>query len=50
VVITFGPGATVKMDVLVRRTAAGWLGDDTTCTGQGTATSIYATPPPPCPG
>jgi hypothetical protein len=50
VVITFGPGATVKIDLLVRRTAAGWLADDTTCTGQGTATSIYSATPPPCPG
>ncbi len=50
VVLTFGPGATVKMDVLVRRTAAGWLADDTTCSGTGTSTSIYSTTPPPCPG
>lgn len=50
VVLTFGPGATVKIDLLVRRTAAGWLADDTTCTGQGSATSIYSATPPPCPG
>jgi hypothetical protein len=50
IVITFGPSATVKIDVLVRRTAAGWLADDTTCTGQGTTTSIYSAAPPPCPG
>ena len=50
VVLTFGPGATVKMDVLVRRTAAGWLADDTSCTDGGGATSIYSTTPPPCPG
>jgi hypothetical protein len=50
VTLVFGPGATVKIDVLVRRTAAGWLGDDTTCTGQGTPSSIYAPSPPPCPG
>jgi len=50
VVLTFGPGATVKIDLLVRRTAAGWLADDTTCTGEGTSTSIYSATPPPCPG
>jgi hypothetical protein len=50
VVLTFGPGATVKIDLLVRRTAAGWLADDTTCTGQGSSTSIYGPAPPPCPG
>jgi hypothetical protein len=50
VVLTFGPGATVKIDLLVRRTAAGWLADDTTCTGTGTSTSIYSATPPPCPG
>jgi hypothetical protein len=50
VTLVFGPGASVKIDVLVRRTAAGWLADDTTCTGQGSATSIYAASPPPCPG
>jgi len=50
VVLTFGPGATVKLDVVVRRTAAGWLADDTTCSGTGTSTSIYGSAPPPCPG
>jgi hypothetical protein len=50
VVITFGPGATEKIDVLVRRTAAGWLADDTTCSGTGSSTSIYSSTPPPCPG
>lgn len=50
VVLTFGPGATVKIDLLVRRTAAGWLADDTTCTGEGSSTSIYSSAPPPCPG
>ena len=50
VVLTFGPGATVKIDVRILRTAGGWVGDDTTCTGQSTQTSIYAQNPPPCPG
>jgi hypothetical protein len=50
VVITFGPSATVKIDVRVLRTAGGWVADDTSCTGQGEQTSIYAQSPPPCPG
>ncbi|HZS15368.1 MAG TPA: hypothetical protein VFC09_12290 [Candidatus Dormibacteraeota bacterium] len=50
VVLVFGPAATVKIDLLVRRTAAGWLADDTSCTGQGSQTSIYSAAPPPCPG
>ncbi|HEV7678179.1 MAG TPA: hypothetical protein VGQ42_06390 [Candidatus Dormibacteraeota bacterium] len=50
VVITFGPSATVKIDVRVLRTAGGWVADDTSCTGQGAQTSIYAQNPPPCPG
>jgi hypothetical protein len=50
VVITFGPGATLKIDVRVLRTAGGWVADDTSCTGQGEQTSIYVQNPPPCPG
>jgi hypothetical protein len=50
VVLTFGPGVSVTIDVRVLRTSGGWLGDDTTCTGQGEQTSIYAPNPPPCPG
>lgn len=50
VVLTFGPGVTVAIDVSVLRTAGGWLADDTTCTGGGSPTSIYAQSPPPCPG
>jgi len=50
VVLTFGPGATVKIDLRVLQTSGGWMGDDTTCTGQAETTSIYGTSPPPCPG
>jgi hypothetical protein len=50
VTITFGPGATLKIDVRILRTAGGWVADDTSCTGQGEKTSIYAQNPPPCPG
>ncbi|MDQ6712008.1 MAG: hypothetical protein M3Z28_02315 [Candidatus Dormibacteraeota bacterium] len=49
VVLDFGAGATVKLDVTVLQTAGGWYASDTSCTGQdATATSIYATTPPPC--
>lgn len=50
VVLTFGPGVTVTIDLRALRTAGGWLGDDTTCSGQDESTSIYAQNPPPCPG
>jgi hypothetical protein len=50
VVLTFGPAAKVTIDLRVMRTDSGWLGDDTTCTGQGEDTSIYVQNPPPCPG
>ena len=48
VMLTFGPGATVAIDVRVLRTSGGWFADDTTCTGQGEQTSIYVQNPPPC--
>ena len=48
ILLTFGPAATMTLDVMVLRTAGGWLADDTTCTGQGSSTSIYTQNPPPC--
>ena len=49
VVLVFGGGSTVKLDVTVLRTDGGWFASDTSCTGQDpTATSIYAASPPPC--
>jgi hypothetical protein len=49
VVLDFGAGTTVKLDVTVLQTAAGWYASDTSCTGQDPqATSIYAATPPPC--
>jgi hypothetical protein len=49
VVLDFGAGITVKLDVTVLRTAVGWYASDTSCTGQDAqATSIYAASPPPC--
>ena len=49
VVLDFGGGTTVKIDVTVLRTPNGWFASDTSCTGQDpTATSIYATAPPSC--
>jgi hypothetical protein len=49
VVLDFGAGTTVKLDVTVLRTAVGWYASDTSCTGQDAqATSIYAASPPPC--
>jgi len=50
VVLSFGPGVTVTVDLRALRTAGGWLADDTTCTGSGEQTSIYTQNPPPCPG
>lgn len=50
VVLTFGPGIRVAIDLRVLQTSGGWLADDTTCTGQGETTSIYVQNPPPCPG
>ncbi len=49
VVLDFGAGPTVKLDITVLRTAGGWYASDTSCTGQDPqATSIYAASPPPC--
>jgi hypothetical protein len=49
VVLDFGTGTTVKLDVTVLRTAGGWFASDTSCTGQDPqVTSIYAASPPPC--
>ncbi len=49
VVLDFGGGTTVKIDVTVLRTAGGWFASDTSCTGQDPqATSIYAQMPPAC--
>jgi hypothetical protein len=49
VVLDFGAGTTVKLDVTVLQTASGWFATDTSCTGQDAqATSIYAASPPPC--
>ena len=49
VVLDFGGGTTVKIDVTVLRTPTGWFASDTSCTGQdATATSIYAPMPPAC--
>jgi len=49
VVLDFGAGSTVKLDITVLQTATGWYASDTSCTGQDPqATSIYASTPPPC--
>jgi len=49
VVLDFGGGTTVKLDVTVLQNADGWFATDTSCTGQDAqATSIYAASPPPC--
>lgn len=55
VVLDFGAGTTIKLDVTVLRvpaaseTAGGWFASDTSCTDQDPqATSIYAASPPPC--
>ncbi len=49
VVLDFGGGTTVKLDVTVLRTAGGWFASDTSCTGQDPqVTSIYAATPPAC--
>jgi hypothetical protein len=49
VVLDFGGGRTVALDVTVLRTAGGWFASDTSCTGQDPqTTSIYAASPPPC--
>ncbi len=49
VVLDFGSGTTVKLDVTVIRAPGGWFASDTSCTGQDQAvTSIYAAAPPPC--
>jgi hypothetical protein len=49
VILDFGAGSTVKLDITVLQTAGGWYASDTSCTGQDPqATSIYATAPPPC--
>jgi hypothetical protein len=48
VVLDFGAPPTVDIDLRVLRTDNGWLADDTTCTGLGEDTSIYAQNPPSC--
>ena len=49
VVLDFGAGSTVKLDITVLQTATGWYASDTSCTGQDPqATSIYASTPAPC--
>src|SRR5438128_7656520 len=49
VVLDFGAGSTVKLDITVLQTATGWYASDTSCTGQDPqATSIYAAAPPAC--
>jgi hypothetical protein len=49
VVLDYGAGKLVKIDVTVLRTENGWFASDTSCTGQDpTATSIYAQNPPAC--
>lgn len=49
VVLDFGGGTTIKLDVTVLRNQDGWFASDTSCTGQDPqATSIYAASPPPC--
>ena len=49
VMLDFGGGTTIKLDVTVIRAPGGWFASDTSCTGQDPqATSIYAATPPPC--
>ncbi len=49
VVLDFGAGSSVKLDVTVLQTPNGWYASDTSCTGQDAqATSIYAAAPRPC--
>jgi drug/metabolite transporter (DMT)-like permease len=49
VVLDFGGGTTIKLDVTVIRSQSSWFASDTSCSGQdATATSIYAASPPPC--
>ena len=49
VVLDFGGGTTVRLDVTVIRSETGWFASDTSCTGQDPqATSIYAASPPAC--
>lgn len=49
VVLDFGAGTMVKLDVTVLRTDGGWFASDTSCSGQDPqATSIYAASPQPC--
>jgi hypothetical protein len=49
VVLDFGAGSTIKLDITVLQTAGGWYASDTSCTGQDPqATSIYAAAPPAC--
>ena len=49
VALGFGT-STESIDINVLRTQAGWLADDTSCSGKGPSTSIYALSPPPCSG
>ena len=49
VVLDFGGGTSVKLDVTVLQNLDGWFASDTSCTGQDAqATSIYAASPPAC--
>jgi len=49
VVLDFGGGTTVQLDVTVIRAPGGWFASDTSCTGQDPqVTSIYAATPPAC--
>jgi hypothetical protein len=49
VVLGFGPSSTVKMDWVFVQSGGAWLADDSYCTAQGSATSIY-TAMRPCSG
>jgi hypothetical protein len=49
VVLGIGPSSTVKMDWVFVQSGGAWLADDSYCTAQGSATSIY-TAMRPCSG
>jgi hypothetical protein len=49
VVLGFGPSSTVRMDWVFVQSGGAWLADDSYCTTQGSATSIY-TAMRPCSG
>jgi hypothetical protein len=49
IVLNFGSQfQPIKIDLRVLQTSSGWVGDDTTCTGQGEESSIYVDNPPLC--